>query len=123
MKRGNETSSHLAMKSHVANILQRRGWLIRFEVKNADVVGFKPGTGGIWAIECERSPKWVLRNITKDLSRGAYQVVIVASTIMVAVEAQHQIEQQNVTIQRHVSVVTVDEFTEEFVKKVMEEGK
>jgi hypothetical protein len=120
MNRGNETASHLAMKRDAANVLRRRGWVVRFEAKNTDVAGFKPGMGQIWAVECERSPKWVLKNIMKDMSHGAHGVVIVASTGIVAAAAQQRIDQQPAAIRVHARVVIMEQFTEEYVEKNME---
>ena len=121
MNRGHETPSHLAMKRHVATVLRQRGWVVRFEAQEADVVGFRPGTGQLWAFECERSPKWVVRNVTKDLDRGAGGVVVVASTPAVADAARREVERQTTAISSVTRVVIVGQFTDEFVKRCVEE--
>ena len=120
MNRGHETASHLAMKRHVANVLRQRGWVVRFEAQEADVVGFRPGTGQLWAFECERSPKWVVRNVTKDLDRGAGGGVVVASTPAVAERARRAVARQLATIGSLTRVVIVGQFTDEFVKSCVE---
>jgi len=108
------------MKHHVAGVLQRRGWVVRFEAKNADVVAFRPGLGRIWCIECERSAKWVVRNVEKDQASGASGVVVVALTEIIASAACRQVALMLPEIRAHVMVVVVDQFDEGYVETMME---
>ena len=120
MKRGHETASHLAMKRHVADVLRRRGWMARGEACNADVTAYKPGREGIWTLECERSPKWVVRNVLKDIGNGARWVVVVAETSTVVEAVRRQLERLPSEIRARVQIVTINEFSETYVENRME---
>lgn len=116
MKRGHETTSHLAMKRQVSDVLRRRGWVVRVEVGYADVTAYKPGLGGVWTLECERSPKWVVRNILKDIANEASRVVVVAETPVVAEAARKKLDPLPPDIKARVQVVTIEEFSETYVE-------
>lgn len=120
MNRGHETTSHRAMKHRVAGVLQRRGWVVRFEANEADVVAFRPGLGRIWCLECERSAKWVRRNVVKDQSRGASGVVVVALTEGIATAARRQVALMLPEVRARVMVVVVDQFDDGYVETRME---
>jgi hypothetical protein len=108
------------MKQHVAGVLQRRGWVVRFEATNADVVAFRPGLGRIWSLECERSAKWIVRNVLRDQSSGASGVVVVALTEGIVAAARRQVSVIPLEVRAGVMVVVVDQFDEGYVETMME---
>lgn len=120
MNRGHETTSHREMKHHVAGVLQRRGWVVRFEASEADVVAFRRGLGRIWCLECERSAKWIVRNVERDQSSGAFGVVVVALTEGIASAARRQVALMLPEVRARVMVVVVDQFDDGYVETMME---
>jgi hypothetical protein len=108
------------MKHAVAGVLQRRGWVVRFEANEADVVAFRPGLGRIWSLECERSAKWIVRNVVRDQSNGSSGVVVVALTEGIAAAARRQVSLMLPAVRACVMVVVVDQFDEGYVETMME---
>ena len=78
--RGHESDEHLTMKVGVIRGLRRVGYdIILGEHHCSDALAIK--LGGEWpstvAVEIERSPRNLLRNIKRDLAHGAEAVLIV----------------------------------------------
>jgi hypothetical protein len=120
MNRGHETTSHRLLKGHVADVLLLRGWIVRFEAGNADVVAYRPGHAGIWSIECERTAKWVIRNITRDVANGVGGVVVVVPSSGMASAILKRIALLPPGLLEKVAVVTVSQFNESYVEAIME---
>ncbi len=79
MRRGNETREHLCLKKETGDFLASKGFLVEYEKLDADVLAINPITGGILAVEIERSPRNALRNATRDFKHGAHNVILRAS--------------------------------------------
>lgn len=120
MKTRNEKTEHMWMKKRVHGVLDECKWELRFEVKNTDLVAYKPGSDDLWALECERSSRWIVRNAIRDFSNECRHLAIITSSEHVAAKARNILSALPQRIQQQTVVVSITNFTTGFVKNVME---
>ena len=86
MKRGNETDKHIQMKTDIRDSLVFNGFVVKPEEHEADLVAYHPRLQGICACECELSTRNAIRNIRRDIARGANHVIVVADALPLKVQ-------------------------------------
>jgi hypothetical protein len=75
---GYETDEHRALKREVLQFLWHWGYgAVLCEHQNCDVVAVQPHSASILGVEIERSNRNVLKNLSRDFSRGCEHVLIV----------------------------------------------
>jgi hypothetical protein len=120
MKRAHESKEHIAMKSKAGRLFRKCGWIVLFEVKCVDMTAFRPGNATVWAVEFERSAKWVERNGRKAAALGVAGLLIVANTDRVAAKAERIVARMKLAVKR-VLITTTDNLDEEFIHVRMEQ--
>ena len=119
MKRANETREHIAMKAGARKLFQANGWVVLFEMKCVDMTAFRPGNPVIWAVEFERSAKWVERNCRKAIGLRVDRLLIVARDERVAEKARAITEGMALPV-GWVLITTTDELNANFIRGRMD---
>ncbi len=79
-RRGHESPEHVALKRRTIHALRALGFLVAPEHHECDVAAIHPMTGYVVAVEIERSPRNLARNLARNRQRGCDAVWIVAPT-------------------------------------------
>lgn len=122
MTKSNQGYKHANMNGRIDSLLTPRGWVLRFEELHTDIAAFLPGCPGVWAVENElrANAYWIRRNAMRNERNGACGIVFVAESENVAAKIRRIVEALPDRVREKTVVVTVDDFTPEFVRNVME---
>ena len=122
MTKSNQSEIHAAMIARIKRVLTSRQWILRFEELHADIVAFLPGKPGVWALEAERrgNAYWIRRNESRDNRNGACGIIFVTESTAVAQKVRKILSAGPSDVATKAIVVTIDDFSEEFVRNVME---
>ena len=78
MRRGNETTDHIALKQEAFQTLKEAGWIPLAEHLNCDVVAINLQSAQILSVEIERSSKNLENNIKRNIRQGAHLIAIIS---------------------------------------------
>lgn len=120
MKRAHETEEHVRVKQQLAELLRRCGWIVLVESLCVDLAALHIDLHRVWALEVERSAKWIRRNIEKAFLRGADRIVVVACSQDVAIKARDIVAGMSLEMRQRITVAVIEEVDEQFVREVME---
>ena len=122
MTKSNQSEEHAMMNVRITRVLTACHWICRFEELHTDIVTFLPGRRGIWAVESERrgSAHGIHRNATRNERHGACGIVFVTESESVATSIRRIVDALPGSIRAKTVVVTIEDFTPEFVRGVME---
>jgi len=125
MTKSSQSTVHEMMNEHNKAVLIACHRIVRFEEMHSDITTFLPGNPDIWAVESERRANayWIRRNAMRNYRNGASGIVFVAETAAVAEKIRRIVDRLPGIVRDKTLVVTVDEFTVEFVHNKMERRK
>ena len=125
MSKSNQSMEHAEMNAHIATILTSHRWVVRFEELHTDIVTFLPGNPDVWAVESERRANayWICRNAMRNHRNGATGIVFVAENSAVAEKIRRIVGSLADAIRNKTLVVTINDFTVEFINNKMEGGR
>ena len=117
-----EHEDHRKMKYDVNSVLMSCEWITRFDDLHADIAAFLPGRRGVAAIECEQrcNAYWIRRNAMRNDRNGCDLNVMVTPSEKIAEKIRAVIGTMPERIRMKTVVVRIEEFTPEFVRRVME---
>ena len=118
----NESPVHAARIARIADVLVSCQWVVRREELHADIVAFRPGQPGVWAVEFERrcNAYWIGRNARRNHANGAVGIVFVAENVALAEKIRRALGALPAGIRCKAWVLATGEFTAEFVRNNME---
>lgn len=122
MTRSNQSMEHAGINARIETVLKSCRWVVRSEELHTDIVTFRPGHPDIWAAESERRANayWIRRNAMRNDRNGAAGIVFVAETGAVAEKIRRIVGDFPDGVRNKTLVVTIDDFTEEFVRNKLE---
>lgn len=122
MTTSNVSKDHEAMNDAIESVLISRLWICRREERHTDIVAFLPGFRGVWALESERrcNAYWIRRNALRNERNGAWGIVFVTESDEIVGRVRRIVGSLAETIRKKTVVVSIKDFTSEFVATVME---
>lgn len=122
MTASNQSERHETMNARIERVLISCRWVSRFEELHADIAAFLPERRGVWALESERrcNAYWIRRNAMRNIRNGACGIVFVTESEDIAAKIRLIMNSLSEHIRKKTVVVTIDDFTPEFVHTVME---